>query len=240
MRRTLVLPAVVLVASLVPSSPSLAQSPEDGALNAVVRAQTLAFYAGDETAWQAVWLHDPKASRTTVANGGWFSATGWDRIAAQMAEIFKSMPKPSPPVELTIDKFIVHMNGPVAAVQYDQTIKTSGTTIHSQQHRVLVKQGADWKVISQVSIDSDSFNTVEAGLNGNGYQLLEAKKLKEAIELFKLVVQFYPQSWNAYDSLGEAYAVAGNKALAIENYEKSIQLNPKNESGKAALAKLKQ
>ena len=35
------------------------------------------------------------------------------------------------------------------------------------------------------------------------------------------------------------YAAAGNNSLAIVNYEKSVQLNPKNESGKAALAKLK-
>ena len=38
---------------------------------------------------------------------------------------------------------------------------------------------------------------------------------------------------------GEAYAAAGLKDLAIQNYEKSVQLNPKNENGKAALAKLK-
>src|SRR5438034_420044 len=34
---------------------------------------------------------------------------------------------------------------------------------------------------------------------------------------------------NTYDSLGEAYGVAGEKDLAIKNYEKSIELNPKNE-----------
>ena len=64
-------------------------------------------------------------------------------------------------------------------------------------------------------------------------------KLKEAIELFKMNVQLYPESWNVYDSLGEAYATAGETALAIQNYEKSLQLNPKNETGRAALAKLK-
>lgn len=42
-----------------------------------------------------------------------------------------------------------------------------------------------------------------------------------------------------YDSLGEAYAAAGRKDLAIQNYEKSLQLNPKNDTGKAALEKLK-
>ena len=52
-------------------------------------------------------------------------------------------------------------------------------------------------------------------------------------------VKLFPASWNAYDSLGEAYAAAGQKDLAIQNYEKSVQLNPKNDNGKAALAKLK-
>ena len=41
-----------------------------------------------------------------------------------------------------------------------------------------------------------------------------------------------------YDSLGEAHAAAGDKPRAIKNYDKSLQLNPQRESGKAALAKL--
>ncbi|TMI88896.1 MAG: tetratricopeptide repeat protein, partial [Bacteroidetes bacterium] len=45
---------------------------------------------------------------------------------------------------------------------------------------------------------------------------------------------------NTWDSLGEAYAAAGKKTEAIENYEKSLKLNPNSESGKTALAKLKQ
>jgi tetratricopeptide (TPR) repeat protein len=42
-----------------------------------------------------------------------------------------------------------------------------------------------------------------------------------------------------YDSLGEAYAAAGKKELAIENYEKSLELDPKNENAKDRLKKLK-
>ena len=57
--------------------------------------------------------------------------------------------------------------------------------------------------------------------------------------MFKLNVRLYPQSWNVYDSLGEAYASAGQTALAIQSYEKSVSLNPKNEYGKAALEKLR-
>lgn len=50
----------------------------------------------------------------------------------------------------------------------------------------------------------------------------------------------FPQSWNAHDSLGEAYAAAGQNDLAIKNYEKSVELNPKNTAGLQALKKLRQ
>ena len=49
-----------------------------------------------------------------------------------------------------------------------------------------------------------------------------------AIAIFKLNVELFPQSANAYDSLGEAYMKKGDKKLAIENYQKSYDLNPRN------------
>ena len=51
---------------------------------------------------------------------------------------------------------------------------------------------------------------------------------QQAIRLFQRNVQEYPESGNVWDSLGEAYAAAGKKDLAIKNYEKSLQLDPKN------------
>ena len=49
--------------------------------------------------------------------------------------------------------------------------------------------------------------------------------------LFKLNVSEYPDSWNVYDSLGEAYFKKGDKAMAIKNYQKAVELNPR-ESGR--------
>jgi tetratricopeptide (TPR) repeat protein len=76
-------------------------------------------------------------------------------------------------------------------------------------------------------------------MNMLGYEYLQAKRLKEAVEVFKLNVGAFPESFNVYDSLGEAYAASGEKGLAIKNYEKSLQLNPKSQSGIEALKKLK-
>ena len=63
--------------------------------------------------------------------------------------------------------------------------------------------------------------------------------IKEAIEIFKLNTEAYPESANVYDSLGEGYAADRNIELAIENYQKSLDLNPDNENAKEMLKRLK-
>jgi CubicO group peptidase (beta-lactamase class C family) len=77
----------------------------------------------------------------------------------------------------------------------------------------------------------------EGTLNYLGYLLLSYGNSSDAIAVFQRNVKEYPNSSNTYDSLGEAYLKAGQKELAIENYEMSLKLNPKNEN---ALEKLKQ
>ena len=79
----------------------------------------------------------------------------------------------------------------------------------------------------------------ENRLNGLGYRLMAEKKYREAIAVLKLNVELYPGSWNVYDSLGEAYMLNGDKALAISNCEKSLELNPKNSNGAQMLKKLR-
>jgi len=49
-----------------------------------------------------------------------------------------------------------------------------------------------------------------------------------AVEVCKLNVELFPESSNPYDSLGEAYMTAGETALAIQSYAKSLELNPDN------------
>ncbi len=86
----------------------------------------------------------------------------------------------------------------------------------------------------------DFAQIAERAMNRFGYDLLRINKVKEAIEIFKINVEAFPESWNVYDSLGEAYMVNGDRILAIKNYEKSIQLNPDNINGKNMLKRLKE
>jgi len=64
----------------------------------------------------------------------------------------------------------------------------------------------------------------EADLNNFGYQLLGNNKIKEAIDIFKKNVKAHPDSWNVYDSLGEAYERNGDTKLAVENYSKASKM----------------
>src|SRR5687767_7434688 len=80
---------------------------------------------------------------------------------------------------------------------------------------------------------------VSAGrINTLAYVLMRAKKLNEAIAMFKLNVEFYPALAGVYDSLGEGYMTNGDKELAIANYRKSLELDPRNKNAKEKLKQL--
>jgi YVTN family beta-propeller protein len=76
----------------------------------------------------------------------------------------------------------------------------------------------------------------EMEINDLGYKLMERDKLKQALEIMKINVELFPNSSNAYDSLGELYLKNGDKAQSESNYKKSKDLLPKNESETAGLA----
>jgi tetratricopeptide (TPR) repeat protein len=66
----------------------------------------------------------------------------------------------------------------------------------------------------------------ETELNNRGYQLLNQSKHAEAIEIFKLTAERFPYSANAWDSLGEGYALSGDEKKAIASFKKSLKMNP--------------
>jgi len=83
-----------------------------------------------------------------------------------------------------------------------------------------------------------TFYFEEAEFNALGYRLMGAGRLAEATEIFKLGVELFPRSANAYDSLAEAYMNGGDAANAIKNYRKSLELNPANTNAQDMLKKL--
>jgi len=104
----------------------------------------------------------------------------------------------------------------------------------------LGRQGFDHApaIYAAIVKEQPDFKLDEGAVNLWAYDLMEKNHLTEATELFKLNVQAFPGSWNAYDSLGEAYMKAGQKQLAIDNYKKSLELNPANDNAKEKLKAL--
>jgi len=122
-----------------------------------------------------------------------------------------------------IDRFY---RGTLVANVIEKVIKSSGIKEGIKKYNELKQDHTGEYVFSETSF------------NALGYKLLNQENISEAIEIFKLNVNAYPNSWNVYDSLGEAFMKNNNKELAIQNYQKSLEINPENENGKNKLAEL--
>lgn len=88
--------------------------------------------------------------------------------------------------------------------------------------RVLDRQGKSAQADSLRHAHLASAN--EPQLNAYGYQLVSQKRNTEALAIFLRVTKEYPDSWNAWDSLGEMYATLGDKGKATANYKKALAM----------------
>ena len=83
-----------------------------------------------------------------------------------------------------------------------------------------------------------SLKLPESNLNTLGLQLVfNPGTSEQGINVLLLATELYPNSANLFDSLAEAYLFDNNKEKAIENFKKSLKLNPQN---KNAVDRLKQ
>jgi CubicO group peptidase (beta-lactamase class C family) len=87
--------------------------------------------------------------------------------------------------------------------------------------------------------DSSAYYINESEVNSIGYLLLfDLGKKDAALEFFKINTLEFPKSANTFDSLGQAYMENGDNKKAIENYKKSIELDPGNDNAKKMIEKL--
>lgn len=105
------------------------------------------------------------------------------------------------------------------AIQANQTF--AALNIKSQILKKLGKTAEGDKILQDAMA-----NATEVELNNYGYQLLNQTQFDKAIEVLALNTKRFPKSANAWDSLGEAYALKGDKDNAIKNFKKSLSMNP--------------
>ncbi len=129
----------------------------------------------------------------------------------------------------------------IISILHDQPYDTPKQSIAEALYPALTQKGVAAAVASYRMLkvsDADIYDFSQDELNRLGYELLAAKKMKDAIEIFKLNIEAYPEASNPYDSLGEAYLANGNKVLALKYYQKTLELNPDNPKAVAIVRQL--
>lgn len=79
---------------------------------------------------------------------------------------------------------------------------------------------------------------VENVINSYGYRVLGEKRIKEAIAIFQLNTEAFPEEYNTWDSLAEAYLADGQRDLAIKYYRKVLELRPGDENATRMLKQI--
>lgn len=90
----------------------------------------------------------------------------------------------------------------------------------STKAKLLEKRG-DPKGAAELRAKAEAMAT-EVEINALGYELMGAGKSAEAIAVFERNTRDHPESWNAWDSLAEAKAAAGDRKGARANYAKAL------------------
>jgi CubicO group peptidase (beta-lactamase class C family) len=128
----------------------------------------------------------------------------------------------------------------------DKPLVNYKKSLTHEYNMVLLKKGSDAAFCELIQLKADTLHYYisEDDMNELGLQLLYAATFPDhremALEVLKLNILLFPTSFNTYDSYGEALADSGKKEEAILMYQKSIELNSRNEGGKRALEQLKQ
>ena len=93
-------------------------------------------------------------------------------------------------------------------------------------------------LLREKELYTEQMEGLEVLLNTAGYIFVHEQKYETAIKIFDLNTKLFPQSANTWDSLGEGYMLAGETALSIENYRKSLALDPGNKNAEKKLRTL--
>lgn len=144
---------------------------------------------------------------------------------------------------ISTSKFVIEDFGQYLYFEFDKNDKPARISMHqtlamADLYATVIEKGIDRAVEEYRLMKETNFPVQESELNNLGYQFLGMNKAGEAIEIFKLNVEAHPESFNVYDSLGEAYMTAGSDSLAIQNYRKSLELNPRNTNAELMIKRI--
>ena len=187
------------------------------------------FNNGQPTLWANGWMAKPRPKHRAVAATGGSRAAFFVYPADDFAVIVLTNLAGAYPEDF-IDELAGYYKPEIAASDPVTALRME-LRRRGYEHAIEVYQ--------ELKRKDPQFQPLENDLNEWAYRMMNGGgKPKEALEIFKLNVFLYPNSANVYDSVAEAYAINGNRELAIKNYKRSLELDPKNSNAAQQLKKL--
>ena len=187
------------------------------------------FNNGERTLWAVGWMAKPRPRHRAVAATGGSRAAFFVYPEDDLAVVVLTNLAGAFPEDF-IDELAGYYKPEIAASDPVTAL------------RMALRQrgyGHAIEVYEELKRKDPLFQPRENDLNEWAYRMMNGGgKPKEALEIFKLNVFLYPNSANVYDSVAEAYAVNGDRELAIKNYQRSLELDPKNTNAAQQLKKL--
>ncbi len=111
---------------------------------------------------------------------------------------------------------------------YEMPKQSMALELHAQIEDNGIEAATKWyetnKGSNDLSLDEGEMNTI-------GYRLMANGMTEQAAAVFKMNINAFPNSFNTYDSYGEALMNLGDKEAAIANYKTSLDLNAANQNG---------
>lgn len=94
------------------------------------------------------------------------------------------------------------------------------------------------QLIQEYLKNTAGYEATEGDFNRLGYQFLRLQKCENSVQTFNTASLIFPNSWNVFDSYGEALLQCGKKEEAMKMYRKSLELNPENKNGQEMITKM--
>jgi len=200
-----------------------------GALQAALRAQRALGTGGDSIGFN--WIVSRRGERAVTwhngGTGGYRTFLGIDRAAGRAVVVLTNSGGDG------LDDLGFHLLDPTVPLA---RAGVAGTVVAAYREGGLDAALGRYRTLRAAEADRWDFG--ESQLNGVGYWLLGRGSIRDAIAVLRVNVEMFPDAFNPYDSLGEAYLAAGDTASAIANYRRSVELNPANAGGLAVLRRL--
>lgn len=177
-------------------------------------------------------LHDSTHGRVVLHHGG---GTGLDAMLIRNIDrgytviLFDNFRNPTFNIGMDVLKML---NGEKVKKPRKSITKVYGQAIESKGIA-----GAR-KIFGELIKDTLNYELKEDEINLLGYQYLWANRDAEALDALKIYNEYFPLSWNSWDSYGEILLKVGRKDEAIQMYKRSLELNPNNSGGRKVLEQL--